>query len=73
MKNELGWAGTVFGMVGSMLVALNNGMQDIGYICFLLGAISWLYVSIKDRNNAAIIQWGFFTIVNIVGLVSYLK
>lgn len=73
MKNALGWAGTIFGMIGSMLVALNNGMQDFGYICFLLGSVSWFYVSIKEKMNSAIIQWGFFTVINFVGLLSYLK
>lgn len=68
-----GWAGTVFGMFGSILVALNNGYQDVGYIFFLIGAVCWLYVSIGRKDNAGIIQWLFFTIVNIVGLVSYLK
>lgn len=73
MKNMLGWAGTVFGILGSILVAMNNGLQDIGYICFLIGSVSWLVVSIKDRANSAIIQWGFFTVINFVGLLSYVK
>ena len=73
MKNLVGWVGTVMGMIGSMLVALNNGMQDFGYSCFLVGSVAWLYVSIKDKNSAAIIQWIFFLVCNIVGLASYLK
>lgn len=67
------WAGTVFGMLGSILVALNNGYQDVGYIFFLIGAVCWLCASIGRKDNAGIIQWLFFTIINIVGLVSYLK
>jgi len=67
------WLGTVFGILGSILVALNNGLQDFGYICFLVGSISWLVVSVKKCDNAGIMQWGVFTIINLVGLLSYLK
>ena len=69
----IGWIGTVSGIIGSILVALNSGLQDVGYIFFLIGSLSWLFVSIKDRVNAAIMQWGFFTVINFVGLLSYLK
>jgi nicotinamide riboside transporter PnuC len=73
MTNVTGWIGTVSGIIGSILVAMNNGLQDFGYIFFLIGSLSWLFVSIKDKANAAIMQWGFFTVINFVGLLSYLK
>lgn len=65
------WIGTIGGILGAVLVAANNGMQFAGYIAFLIGAVSWLYASIKARDNAAIIQWAFFSVVNLFGLFNY--
>ena len=67
----LKWIGTIAGIIGSLLVAMNNGLQFIGYICFLIGAVSWLIASIKTNDKAGIIQWLFFTGVNIMGILNY--
>jgi hypothetical protein len=67
------WIGTVFGILGAMLVALNNGMQDFGYICFTIGSIFSLTSAVKMRDNANIILWLVFLIINIFGLFSYVK
>lgn len=69
--NNISWLGTFFGMLGAVLVAANTGMQDFGYICYLLGAIIWLVVSIVRKDNSGILLWGFFAIVNIFGIFSY--
>lgn len=67
------WAGTVFGILGAMLVASNAGVNDIGYIFFTLGSVFSLTNAIKMRDNANITLWGVFLLINLFGLVSYLK
>ncbi len=65
------WIGTICGILGSVLVAANNGMQFVGYVAFLIGALSCLYVAVSKKDKANIILWGFFTAVNIWGLINY--
>lgn len=65
------WIGTIAGIIGSLLVAMNNGMQFIGYIAFLIGAFSWLIASIQTKDKAGIMQWMFFSGVNIMGIMNY--
>lgn len=65
------WIGTFAGIIGAVLVASNNGLQLLGYIFFLTGAIAWLYNSVTNRDNAAILQWAFFSLVNTYGLYNY--
>ena len=67
----LAWIGTVCGILGSVLVAANNGYQFVGYVSFLIGAIACLYTSIIRKDNSGITLWGFFTAVNIWGLINY--
>jgi hypothetical protein len=69
----LGWTGTVFGILGAMLVASNSGVNDIGYIFFTIGSLFSLINSIKQKDNASITLWAVFFLINIFGLVSYLK
>ena len=68
------WVGTVFGVLGAMLVALKGlDLQDFGYICFTVGSVFSLYNAIKMRDNSQIILWGVFLIINIIGIISYIK
>ena len=69
----LGWTGTVFGILGAMLVASNSGVNDIGYIFFTIGSVFSLINAVKMRDNANITLWGVFLLINIIGLVGYSK
>ena len=66
------WIGTVFGIIGALLVAANNGLQDIGYISFLIGAVFSLAGAIKEKHAANIALWTVFASINIFGLIKYL-
>jgi hypothetical protein len=72
-KKMTGWAGTVFGILGAILVASNTGLNDIGYIFFTVGSTFSLYNAVKMRDNANITLWGVFFLINVIGLVSYAK
>ena len=67
----MAWIGTTCGIIGSILVAANNGFQFAGYIAFLIGAIACLITSFERRDNSSIVLWGFFTVVNLMGIFNY--
>lgn len=69
----IGWAGTVFGILGALFVACNMGVADIGYCFFTVGSIFCLIDSIKKQDNANIILWLVFLIINLFGLWSFAK
>lgn len=62
----IGWIGTVASVIGSFVVALQ--ILVVGYILFLVGSVSWLYVAIKTRNLSLGVLNGFFMVANIIGL-----
>ena len=68
-----GWIGTVFGILGAMLIASNIGFNDFGYICFTIGSIFSLTNAVKMRDNSQMILWAVFLVINIIGIFSYLK
>ena len=69
----LGGLGTVFGIMGAVLVASNIGMNDVGYIFFTIGSVFSLSSAIRRKQNDNIILWGVFLFINVIGLFSYLK
>ena len=62
----IGWIGTVASVIGSFVVAFQ--ILIIGYVLFLIGSISWLWVSIKTRNLSLGVLNGFFMLAIIIGL-----
>lgn len=67
----LAWIGTICGILGSVLVAANSGLQFVGYCFFLIGAVSCVTVSIKRKDKAGFTLWAFFTVINLWGIVNY--
>lgn len=66
MKNIISWFGTVASIAGAFLLPF--GYMQIGYICFTLGSISWVYIGIFDKNKSLITLNGTFFCANILGL-----
>lgn len=66
------WIGTICGIIGALLVAANNGLQDIGYVFFLIGAIFSLLGAIQEKHAANITLWIVFASINLFGLIKYL-
>jgi nicotinamide riboside transporter PnuC len=72
MQKMIAWIGTICGIIGALLVAANNGYQDIGYIFFLIGAFFSLTAAIKEKHKANITLWLVFASINVYGLIRYL-
>lgn len=66
------WFGTVFGIIGAVLVAANAGIQNIGYMFFLIGSFFSLIAAIKEKHNANTALWFVFASINVFGLIKSL-
>ena len=66
----ISWIGTVASVAGSFIVAMQIFVW--GYVLFLIGSVSWLWVAIKTRNMSLGVLNGFFLIANIIGLAKSL-
>ena len=60
------WLGTIASILGSFIIAF--GFMKFGYIAFIIGSISWLYVGIKSKESPLIVLNGTFFVANIIGL-----
>ena len=68
MNNTWGWSGTVTGIVGGLLVALNFEYSKFGYIFFMVSAISWIIQGAKNNDNSLVLLNVVFVFVNTLGI-----
>lgn len=66
MNKVISWFGTAASISGAFLMAF--GIVQMGYICFSLGSISWLYIGVTNKDKPLIVLNGTFFIANIIGL-----
>ena len=64
--NKIGWLGTVTSVIGSFTVALHFALA--GYLLFIVGSISWLFVAIVRRDKSLAVLNGFFLAANLIGV-----
>lgn len=66
-KNTLSWISAAGGMSGAALCS--TGFLAIGYPAFLLGSLLAMFV--LRSNKPMLLQFTFFTICNIMGLLKF--
>jgi len=68
MNNAWGWLGTITGIVGGLLVALNFDHSKYGYIFFMVSAISWVIQGAKNNDKSLVLLNTVFVCVNTLGI-----
>jgi hypothetical protein len=66
------WLGTISGIAGSLLVALNISISGYGFILFTISSISWGVAAWIMKENSLLILQGVFFVVNIIGITRWL-
>ena len=66
----LEWIGTILAMVASALVATNT-VPAVGYVLYLLSALTIGYVVHKLKRKALFFLQGYFVLINLIGIYTY--
>jgi hypothetical protein len=64
----VGWVGSIFGLIGSLLLALNTSYSGYGFLAYLGSNFAWLYHGVKTRTWALVVMQVGFTLTSLVGL-----
>ena len=62
----IGWVGTATSIIGSFTVSFHFFL--LGYILFLAGSISWLYIGKIRRDKPLMVLNAAFLVANMIGL-----
>jgi hypothetical protein len=66
MIKIISWLGTLSSIIGAFLVA--SQIVFVGYLAFIIGSASWLFVGVTRRDNSLITMNLVFFLANILGL-----
>lgn len=67
------WVGTVAGVAGAVLIALNLGMVIYGFWLYLISSVLWTAVGWVQRETSLFVLQGAFTAINILGIYRWLE
>ena len=66
------WIGTIAGIAGAGLIALNVGFVGYGFVLFLISSVLWTAAAAAQRDSALLVLQGVFAIIDIVGVVRWM-
>ena len=67
----LTWFGSVFGITGAFILALNNKHSKWGFVLFLLSDLCWIVNGINTHNMPLTTMDVMFTITSVIGIKRY--
>ncbi|MBF0186255.1 MAG: nicotinamide mononucleotide transporter [Magnetococcales bacterium] len=70
--NLLKWIGTVTGVTGALLVAMNIPQSGYGFLLFLVSSTSWFIAAYRMREISLMILQAVFTVINLIGVWRWL-
>jgi len=72
MNLKWDFLGTLFGIVGAVIIASNIGINGIGFFIFLLSSFCYLKFGYDIKNKNLITLNAVYVIVNIIGIINYI-
>ena len=68
----LEWAGCIFGLCGSAMLALNNRYSGLGFIFFMISNLAWLFFGLIIHANALVVMQIGFMATSATGIWQWL-
>ena len=66
------WFGTVAGIAGAVLLALNVAASGWGFVAFLASSVSWTIAAISMREPSLVLLSIAYTGINLLGIYRWL-
>lgn len=67
------WVGTMLGVGGALLIALNIGTVVFGFILFLISSLLWSAIAVAQREVSLLVLQGSYAIINVLGIVRWMS
>jgi len=66
------WFGSITGIIGAFMLALNNDYSMYGYIFFILSSLALTYSFYCDKITSMLLQQFIFLTINCIGAYKWL-
>ncbi|MBF0188272.1 MAG: hypothetical protein HQL50_10155 [Magnetococcales bacterium] len=68
----LKWTGTVTGIIGATLIALNISISGYGFLFYGISCLTWGVAGWWMREWSLVVLQGVFLIINVIGIWRWL-
>jgi len=65
------WIGTITGIVGAILIALNIGAVVYGFGLFFISSLLWTIVALIQKERSLMLLQGVYIGLNILGIIRW--
>lgn len=72
MVAAIGWFGSITGLLGSLLLALNTSFSGWGFVVFLLSNAAWMTHGIRTKTWSMVVMQLGFTVTSLIGVWRWL-
>ena len=66
------WVGSITGIIGALMLALNNDYSMYGYIFFIISSLALTYEFYRDKITSMLLQQFIFLTINLLGAYKWL-
>jgi len=63
--------GTIFGIIGALIIALNIGYNLLGFVFFIISNIFYIRFGLSIKNYNIVILNLVFFLINLIGIYFY--
>ena len=68
LSDLLQYLGAASGMLGALLLALNNSYSKFGYLAYLVSNVAWVAFAVLTQVQGLLVMQGFFFVTALIGL-----
>lgn len=74
MQNQklIEWTGSVMGLIGAFLLALNTQISGWGFVAFLVSNLFWIVFALRQKAWGLLTMQAGFTASSVLGIVRWL-
>lgn len=72
MESILEWSGSILGIAGALLLALNLRISGWGWVLFLASNICWITFAMDRGLHGLLTMQAFFTCTSLIGCWKWL-
>jgi len=72
MLTALEWLGCIFGVLGALLLALNNRAAGWGWVAFLVSNVFWLIFGLVTGTRGLVAMQLVFSATSMLGIYRWL-
>jgi hypothetical protein len=72
LVNVMAWFGSIAGLIGSLLLAVNAEYSGWGFVAFLVSNAAWFYYGVKTKTWSMCVMQIGFTLTSILGIYRWM-